>query len=313
MRRFKPYSQLSRRSLTRHFNAVVANNDGLENNANISDSNSAYDIPDNSAIDTLALVEPSSVGSDSENLNTEDSSSIEETRDYDKFFWKFKYNVNTTAVNALLVFLKNNGHPYLPADSRSLLHTPRVQSFIDMEPGKYKHFGLRSGLNNILSHCVNVQNIKEILISFNIDGVPIAKSSNACFWTVLAKASGVGLPDFDVFVVGLYHGSSKPKKKSDFLRPHVVELKILTNNFIYDTHEIKIIVNNYICDAPARALVSCKGHAGYSACSKCVIEGSYNYNRMIFLELDSTLRTNESFRSRQDDNHHNSTSPFRHG
>lgn len=144
--------------------------------------------------------------------------------------------------------------------------------------------------------------------------MPIAKSSNACFWTVLAKASGVGLPDFDVFVVGLYHGSSKPKKKSDFLRPHVVELKILTNNFIYDTHEIKIIVNNYICDAPARALVSCtKGHAGYSACSKCVIEGSYNYNRMIFLELDSTLRTNESFRSRQDDNHHNSTSPFRHG
>lgn len=142
MRRFKPYSQLSRRSLTRHFNAVVANNDGLENNANISDSNSAYDIPDNSGI-----------GSDSENLNTEDSSSIEETRDYDKFFWKFKYNVNTTAVNALLVFLKNNGHPYLPADSRSLLHTPRVQSFIDMEPGKYKHFGLRSGLNNILSQC----------------------------------------------------------------------------------------------------------------------------------------------------------------
>lgn len=38
--------------------------------------------------------------------------------------WTIEFNVNHSALNKLLTFLKKNGFPYLPEDSRTLLKTP---------------------------------------------------------------------------------------------------------------------------------------------------------------------------------------------
>lgn len=94
-------------------------------------------------------------------LNSDDNESVlsdfdeldENSEDYASFLktWKFKYNVTNSALNGLLVFLRNNGHPELPKDSRTLLQTPKSRDLIDITPGKYVHIGLEASLKTILT------------------------------------------------------------------------------------------------------------------------------------------------------------------
>ena len=66
-----------------------------------------------------------------------------------------------------------------------------------------------------------------------------------------------------------------------------------------------------MCDALAHAfLKNIKGHTGYSACEKCSVFGANINSRVVFLELDAPLRTNETFRAMTDAEHHKGTSPL---
>jgi hypothetical protein len=53
-----------------------------------------------------------------------------------------------------------------------------------------------------------------------------------------------------------------------------------------------------------------KGHTGYMGCGKCVQEGEYLKGRMCIPEVNLPLRTDESFASKAQKEHHLSTSPF---
>ena len=81
--------------------------------------------------------------------------------------WVFKFNVNHNAVNELLTFLKANAWSHLPKDSRTLLHTPKHREVMLIDPGKYVHMGLKSGLDKILEHELNYPEI--LHLDFNID------------------------------------------------------------------------------------------------------------------------------------------------
>lgn len=228
--------------------------------------------------------------------------------DYASFLvnWKFSNNVTNTALNELLTFLKNNGHLQLPKDSRTLLETPKKHIIHDVTPGKYIHIGLKNSLENILKNR-NCNDLDEIILDFNIDGVPISKSSNSGFWMILFKVYNIR--DAPVSTVGIYHGYKKPQCFSDFIRPHIIELKELLAHFSFNGKIIKIKVRAYICDAPAKALLSgIKGHTGYFGCSKCCQEGIFINSRMTFPELSASPRTNNSFREKHDENHHKFTS-----
>ena len=73
-----------------------------------------------------------------------------------------------------------------------------------------------------------------------------------------------------------------------------------------DNYRIKI--SALICDAPARACVlGVKCNSGYSCCGRCTIKGVYYKNRVIFPYGNYSLRTNESFRQKDDPAHHNET------
>lgn len=64
-------------------------------------------------------------------------------------------------------------------------------------------------------------------------------------------------------------------------------------------------------DAPARSLIKCTiGHNGRFACEKSEVKGKYYLSRQIFLNLDATLRTDESFRIRSNILHHTGDSPL---
>lgn len=93
--------------------------------------------------------------------------------------WTVKFKVSHSAVSGLLKILKGHScFDNLPADCRTLLQTPRRIPVIDIHPGKYCHFGLRSGLNNVLGGDPTLKNIK---IQISVDGIPISKSSSQVF------------------------------------------------------------------------------------------------------------------------------------
>lgn len=139
--------------------------------------------------------------------------------------------------------LKKNKHIYtdnLPNDSRSLLITPKSTGLklLPVNPGKYFHFGLESGLLRYAT-----SNLSEIKVAIGIDGLPLSKSSNSQFWPILAYV--IGLPTKQVFPVGIYHGYEKPKDSDLFLDEFVKEAQHLVNNGIKinETTSIKVIID----------------------------------------------------------------------
>lgn len=53
---------------------------------------------------------------------------------------------------------------------------------------------------------------------------------------------------------------------------------------------------NFICDAPARSLLKeIVEHGAYFACEKCSVEDEWMDNRMTYLNLNESLRIDESF------------------
>ena len=273
----KRISLLSKRSLRRRFLGNTSNSHTNLANTDPSDvsnrNNSSND--DN----VSSVVEP--IVSDNKNHNDVDAA---------KFLvnWKQEHNITSSAVSSLLVFLNSTVFPNLPKDCRTLMQTPTTKNIVNMHPGQYIHVGLKDALDCVLAD--ESDDINEVLIDFNIDGLPISKSSNSGFWLILGRAHS--LPNNPIFFIGIYHGSQKPKIFSEFLKPHVAELKDLMNNYTFRNRIVKINIT-YICDAPARAAVTgTKSHNAYFGCNKCVQEGSFINGRMTFQKCDDNLRTN---------------------
>lgn len=134
---------------------------------------------------------------------------------------------------------------------------------------------------------------KYINLLININGLPLAKSSNATLWPILCSNT----INNEVYIVGAYFGYNKPQDSS-FLQPLVNDLTDLINEgYIYGNDVIKIIFFNLICDAPAKSLVLCvKGHNGYNSCAKCTIKGQYIKCRMSFSSEEThPLRRDDLF------------------
>ena len=70
-------------------------------------------------------------------------------------------------------------------------------------------------------------------------------------------------------------------------------------------------LRDYILDAPARSKVKCiVGHTGVYACENCEVEGFKVNNVTVYLDMNATLRTDESFRDRINENQHTVFSPL---
>lgn len=220
--------------------------------------------------------------------------------------WCIDCNVPHTTFGELLKIL-HPFHSYLPLDPRTLLNTSIYLNIINVSPGKYWHFGLLRAINLIIEKTNNCP--EEIYLDFNIDGIPISKSSKGQFWPILCSPHWINISPF---VVGVYYGSSKPSDVHEFLKLFIQEAA--ENNVVFKNGQaIKLKIRNFICDAPARAyLKGIKGHNGYFACERCNVEGDYNYNthQMCFPNLSKSIRTNSSFRTKIHEEHHIYQSPL---
>ncbi|XP_029678800.1 uncharacterized protein LOC115244923 isoform X2 [Formica exsecta] len=142
-----------------------------------------------------------------------------------------------------------------------------------------------------------------ITIDVNIDGLPVTKSTRLKFWPVLGRLVHT---DNDPFLIGLYVGEWDPIDVHSYLNDFVAEVEyLLKHRYMRNGDRYPSILRNFFLDAPARSLVKCcVGHNGYGACEKCTVVGQYIIDRMIFLDLDAPLRTDESFRNQDDQLHH---------
>jgi len=209
--------------------------------------------------------------------------------------WSVNNNVTHSQLRELLKVLKKfKGFEDLPVDSRTVLRTPRVNLASACSPGQYVHFGFQNHINRIKSKFPKLDT-KDIKWQINIDGLPLTKSSNTQFWPILAYPSGTELSPVGI---GIYCGAKKPENCNEYL-----------NQFVNEVNGSSIPLQLFSCDSPARSYIcGVKGHTAFSGCGKCTQIGKTLQNRVVFSTTTEPLRTNESFRTESDEDHHNYTS-----
>lgn len=203
--------------------------------------------------------------------------------------------VNRNKVFTLLPGFEKLG---LPKTCRTLLQTIRQNPLRLVSPGHYYHFGITESIELLLKR-LNVDRVDNdiVKIQFNVDGIPIAKSSESCLWPILGliEQTDGSVP----FSVEIYHGYGKPKDPNEFLYDFVREMCLLQQTgFVYNGRKIDIEVSGFLCDAPAKAFTICiKSHTGYYSCSKCTVKGDWA-GRVVFLnEERGEKRTDATFRN----------------
>lgn len=215
-----------------------------------------------------------------------------------------QYKIPHNAIDSLLKILSPIC-PELPKDSRTLLQTPKHVETLSLESGELVYIGLLIQLKSQLKLLGHTKiDKREILISFNVDGLPLFKSSNVQLWPILGLIKNY--TNAKPFAIAIFCGRSKPSPLNLFLKDFVKELtELLEIGFDFESIHYSVKVHSFVCDAPARAFLKCtKSHGGYSSCDKCVEPGEYVQGRVIYKNVCASKRTNLQFRLRSDEDHH---------
>ena len=226
--------------------------------------------------------------------------------------WASTFKVPHSAIQSLLSILRVY-HPFLPKDPRTLLKTATKYDVFDIDGGSYYHFGLAPSLLKLVENRPNAEtsDLNSVLVQFNIDGLPLFKSTSTQFWPILCRV----IEPFECkpFIVGLYSGNRKPGNVQEYLQLFRDEIEVLIQNGIQFSNSVRkfaVEISCFICDAPARAFVKqTKGHSGYFGCDKCSQRGRW-VNKMTFPEVNAPLRTDVQFDTFQNEEHHTGYSPF---
>jgi len=229
--------------------------------------------------------------------------------------WAIKHNVTEVCLSDLLVGLKNNvdGLDKLPSDARTLLKTNIVFEKSVVEPGSYIHFGLEMQLIRLISNIPSVNNIQDLKLLLNVDGLPLFKSSAGQVYPILITIMNVPQLKNIVFPVGIYYGMQKPNNIFDFLNPFIDELvDLMKRGIIIELgNKVSVKLIGLCCDAPAKKdLLGIKGHGGYNSCTKCTVHGRTIERRRTFTDLDCPMRTNNDFINWVDVNFRQSDTPL---
>lgn len=201
-----------------------------------------------------------------------------------------KYHVSHNFVNELLTILRDEELD-VPKDVRTLLQTPKSHSYniLNINPGTYIHFGIRNMLIPIISKFFyELHNLSLLELGCNIDGLPISRSSKACFWPILVSFVNCSIHNLSKIVIPIgiyYHKSKKPSSASEFLTHFISEMKTIIDSggLCISDKMFQLKISQVVCDAPAKAFIlNVKGHNAYFSCNSCIVEGSFINNRMSY-------------------------------
>ena len=228
--------------------------------------------------------------------------------------WAVNHNIPKDALSDLLHLL--NPHvPGLPLDARTLLKSANASKYNlkVITHGSYCHFGVLNGIKKLVDDGLEISSgsddVKCLQLQVNVDGLPVYKSTNYQLWPILGMV--VNTCDKMPFVIGMFGGYKKPGSVLEYLHDFVEECHVLEENGILlggDVYSFKI--HSILCDAPARAFVrNTKGHNAYYGCDRCTQAGKW-LNKITYPEVSATKRTDASFRSKANEEHHIGDSPL---
>lgn len=216
--------------------------------------------------------------------------------------------MTNTQINGILAVLKKFKVGPLPKDARTLkvgrkLTDIEIKNKSGME---YYFFGYRNQILATLSRYDEdtLNAVDNLIIKDNVDGIPLYKSSETSMWPLLAKIDN--LKPSVVFPVLITIGNGKPIDLH-FLDDAITEMnELLSSGIVYGGKTFSVTFLAHICDTPARNMVKAtKSFNSYHGCDFCVEKGYYDGKRMIWLRTENlTKRTDSSFRSREQPEHH---------
>lgn len=244
-------------------------------------------------------------------INLPDQNDIQVTQNSDEYLLKFlkKWAMRGVAhrkVDELLAGLRSL-HSFLPKSHKTLLRTPRKVELQRNGRGLMWYKGIIANLNQRVTDDYLLKH-KEIIIDVNIDGLALFKSTDDNFWPIVGCLKGEAVP----FIIGVWRDIGKPDNLDAFLADFIYEVdKLALNGYNFQGNRYSFKIRNYILDAVARQYVKCiSSHNSIYACEKCTVKGARFRNRLTFLDLNASLRTNESYRRRDQSSHHNGESPL---
>ena len=185
--KWRQYKELAEKTLNECDISSNSEESDTESDSNfdfkVQNFNSDDSVSDNSDIENNSAVFESdfSCNSDSE---------VESDQQFDisaeLAAWAILFLIKQDALSALLRILQKNGLR-LPKDARTLLKTPKSVETLTIAGGSYKYFGLKSGITKCFKTFTSLKGLTSIKLKFNIDGIPLFKSSNASLWPTLCS------------------------------------------------------------------------------------------------------------------------------
>ena len=117
---------------------------------------------------------------------------------------------------------------------------------------EYYYLDLKKKLSTVLHKYPNrqLQQITELRLFLNIDGIPLFRSASSLLWPILCVVNVIPLTDdkLETFLITLCYGKTKPTDLN-FMSHTIADSKVLISKVI------SISVSSVIYDAPAKALI----------------------------------------------------------
>lgn len=257
------------------------------------------------------MISSSAANTDEENDNFENILADADTlrTKLQKFASRNISTLNHKVLSELLLIFRSEGYADIPETAKTLLQTCKYKS--DVRPmlsgsgyyGEFVYFGIENCPKRIISPETFTE--CEIKVLINVDGLPIYNHARKQLWPILGQLYNVKY-DSRPFVVALYCGDSKPKSANDYLNQFVDEVRLMMENGVNIEEKLfTFSIAAFVCDTPARSLIKCtKGHGGFYACERCEVKGVTVNRKRVYGDIDSTERTCESFRNKNQIEHH---------
>ncbi|GBM63954.1 hypothetical protein AVEN_17541-1 [Araneus ventricosus] len=107
----------------------------------------------------------------------------------------------------------------------------------DLNNGQYVQFDIYYGLEKQLTLLEDLSTIK---LAFNIDGLPLFKSSSQQAWPILCLVNNIR--NSNPFVIGIFSGRSKPDNVSQYLFDFIQDVKELLQNPVIGGKLLKFLL-----------------------------------------------------------------------
>ena len=255
--------------------------------------------------------ESSDFESDFECMDGEDMSEDDQkmTITEELFMFCLMFQISGRAMDFLLKLLLRHGVENIPPSYYILKKTASLKKYdiMNMRKGKFSYLSVSDNLKFCIDEGFLTSG--KINLKFNFDGLPLFRSSFMNVWPILMIIENCAfrfpLP------VAVYCGLGKPDV-DHYLKEFTEEMTRLKQyNFFYNGVSLIIERLLFICDVPARAMIQCINlYNAYYGCGYCRQKGSYVEDRIVFEDMNFSLRDDETYKLKKENNQNKTLSPL---